>query len=296
MVSPAVSTRDHLILQGIVLIWGVTSVLGKNISLEPQALVIWRTGMATVALGLWLLAAGRKVAFGLWERRALLNGCLIGLHWYLFFLAPRLGNVSVALTGLATSALWVSLLEPLVTKGRRLHLRECLLALAVTAGVALVAQSDDVPLPCLATGIAAAAVAALFSVFNASIAQKLPAVTMTFYEMSSATAFCTLLTFATLPPMAGQTWLPVASDWLPLVTLSLVCTVFAFSVCVWLQQRVPPFTIGLAANLEPVYGMAIAALVFGSSEFMGLRFYTGAAVIIGCLAFHTIASRSRGRQ
>jgi drug/metabolite transporter (DMT)-like permease len=288
-----VTARDHLILQGIVIVWGITAVLGKLISLAPQVLVTWRTGIAAAVLGLWLLTNRRHATGGVWARRALLNGFLIGLHWYLFFLSIRLGNVSVAITGLATCALWVALFEPPLVRGRRLHLRECVLALAVTGGVALVGGSDNVPLACLFTGIAAAAVAGLFSIFNARIVRHLPAFTMTFYEMVSATAFCAVLGLLTLRPATVNSWLPAASDWLPLLTLSLLCTVGAFSVCVWLQRRVPAFTIGLAANIEPVYGMVIAAAVFGAGEVMNLRFYAGAAIIIGCVIIHTLAGSGR---
>lgn len=287
---PSVSARDHLILQGIILIWGITSVLGKMITLPPETLVVWRTGMAAMALGLWFLVRRRRFGFGMWERRALLNGCLIGLHWYLFFLAARLGNVSTMLTGIATMALWVALLEPLVVRDRRLHLSECLLALAVTGGVALVAGSGEVSLPCLFTGVLAAAVAALFSIFNARIVRHVPALTMTLCQMITAAIFCGTLSLITIGT-AAEKWLPAARDWLPLLTLSLLCTVVAFSVCVWLQRRVPAFTIGIASNLEPVYGMILAAMVFGSSEVMGPAFYAGAGIIIGCVVVHTAASR-----
>jgi drug/metabolite transporter (DMT)-like permease len=279
-----VSARDHIILQGIVLLWGLTAVLGKMITLPPETLVVWRTGIAAAALILWFLVRGKRPAFGLWERRALANGTLIGLHWYLFFLAARVGNVSTMLTGIATLALWVALLEPLIIKDRRLHFSECLLALAVTGGVALVAGSDDVSLPCLGLGVLAAAVAAVFSIFNARIVRHVPAITMTLYEMVSASLFCAVLSVAT---GGADRWLPALSDWVPLLTLALLCTVCAFSVCVWLQRRVPPFTIGIAGNLEPIYGMILAAAVFGSSEVMGLRFYAGAAIIIGCVVWHT---------
>jgi drug/metabolite transporter (DMT)-like permease len=286
-----VSARDHLILQFVVLIWGFTSVLGKMITLPPPTLVVWRTGLAAAALGAWFLARRKRLAFGLWERRALANGCLIGLHWYLFFLAVRLGNVSTMLTGIATLALWVALLEPLVVKDRRLHLSECLLALAVTAGVAVVAGSGDVSLPCLFTGVLAAAVAALFSIFNARIVRHVPAVTMTFWELVAAALFCTALSFVWTGPEGPLNWMPAPSDWAPLLTLALLCTVVAFSVCVWLQRRVPAFTVGIASNLEPIYGMALAAAVFPGSEVMGVRFYIGAAIIVGCVAWHAAAFR-----
>lgn len=287
---PPVSARDHLILQGIILIWGVTSVLGKMITLPPETLVVWRTGMAAGALGLWFLVRGWRVRFGMWERRALLNGCLIGLHWYLFFLAARLGNVSTMLTGIATMALWVALLEPLVVKDRRFHLSECLLALVVTGGVALVAGSGEVSLPCLFTGVLAAAVAALFSICNARIVRHVPALTMTLCQMVTAAVFCGTLSLITIGTDAEK-WLPATSDWLPLLALSLLCTVVAFSVCVWLQRRVPAFTIGIASNLEPVYGILLATAVWPATEVMGWRFYAGAAIIIGCVAIHAMGSR-----
>ena len=106
--------------------------------------------------------------------------------------------------------------------------------------------------------------------------------------MISAALFCTVLALTLSRPAQ---WLPAPADWPPLLTLALLCTAGAFSVCVWLQRRVPAFTIGIAGNLEPVYGMILAALVFGSAEVMGPSFYAGAAIIIGCVIFHAAAGR-----
>lgn len=287
--APPATVRDHLLLQLVVLVWGFTAVLGKLITLPVETMVVWRTGLAAAALGAWFLVRRQRVAFGKWERRALANGCLIGLHWFLFFLGVRVGNVSTLLVGVSTLALWVALLEPLVVKDRRLHASECVLALVVAGGVALVAADGEVSLACLGLGVLAGLVAAVFSIFNARIVRHVPSLTMTFWEMVSACAFCAVLSVST---GASNRWLPAPGDWLPLLSLSLVCTVFAFSACVWLQRRVPPFTIGIAANLEPVYGMALAALVFGADEVMGLRFYAGAAVIIGCVIWHTVMARA----
>ena len=163
----------------------------------------------------------------------------------------------------------------------------------VTGGVALVAGGEEVSLPCLLTGVLAAAVAALFSIFNARIVRHVPALTMTFYEMISAALFCALLASVTAQPAQ---WMPAAADWWPLLALALPCTVGAFSICIWLQKRVSAFTIGIASNLEPIYGMALAAAVFGSSEVMGPAFYAGVAVIIGCVVLHSAASRRRNDE
>lgn len=288
---------DHLLLQGIIVLWGFTAVLGKLIAMESLPLVAWRTGMAAVALAL-MMGWGKLRRFGtrldVWQ--ALGTGCLIGFHWYLFFLAGRLGNVSTGLAGAATAALWVALLEPLVVRGRRVHVGECVLALVVAAGVAVITGSEGVSLPSFFTGVAAAAVAALFSICNGRLVRRLPAIPLTCLELAAASGFTAVLALMTVRPLSVATLVPSEGDWVPLLVLSLVCTVFAFSACVWLQQRISAFTVGLAGNLEPVYGMLLALAVFGSSEQMGPRFYAGAAVIIGCVAVHALGGMRRGGE
>jgi drug/metabolite transporter (DMT)-like permease len=39
------------------------------------------------------------------------------------------------------------------------------------------------------------------------------------------------------------------------------------------------FSMNVIYNLEPVYGILLAMLIFGRSEFMSIGFYLGAAVI-----------------
>lgn len=72
------------------------------------------------------------------------------------------------------------------------------------------------------------------------------------------------------------------------------CLLPAYSACVWLQRRVSAFSLGMAGNLEPVYGIALATLVFGAAEAQPLRFYRGSGVIIGCVLGHTfLTSRQK---
>ena len=77
--------------------------------------------------------------------------------------------------------------------------------------------------------------------------------------------------------------------------LALVCTVFAYSACVWVQRRVSAFSVGMVSNLEPVYGMALAPMVFGAVEHQPVQFYIGAAVIISCVAVHTLLANRTPR-
>ncbi|MEJ7659508.1 MAG: hypothetical protein WKG07_07745 [Hymenobacter sp.] len=68
-------------------------------------------------------------------------GALVAAHWITFFLAARLSSVSVCLAGLATLALWTSLLEPLLL-WRRVRPYEVGLGLLAMLGLYLISQAE----------------------------------------------------------------------------------------------------------------------------------------------------------
>ncbi|MES2705938.1 MAG: DMT family transporter [Verrucomicrobiota bacterium] len=287
---PRARPGDYALLHVIVLAWGLTAILGRLISLTPVVIVVWRTGIAALAMLAIVLA--RRLPWP--SRRELLpilgGGALIGSHWVLFFLSGRVGSVTVGLAGLSTLALWVALLEPLVIRGRRWSWAEGLLATGVMGGMLLLDFSDHG----LLIGVAAAALAAGLSILNAGLVRRHPVMVISCIEMGTACVVCTAAALL-MPPAGGLVWRPLPGDWLWLLTLAIVCTVFAFSACVWVQKRVSAFSVGMASNLEPVYGMVLAPLVFGAAENQPLKFYLGAAVIIGFVVLHTVLSSRRPR-
>lgn len=305
---PRPGIRDYLMLHFIVLIWGITAILGKLITLEPGVLTAWRTGLA--ALTLFLILAVRGEQWPAWRDAGamLATGLLIGFHWFLFFLSGRQGTVSGTLAGASTLALWVALLEPLLIRGRRWSWAEAGLAAGVSCGVVLLLVRVDPASGSLTVGdgkpfsgnglftaIWAAGVAALFSIINARLIRRHSALVITAYEMTGACAICTIGSWL-LTPAGGVAWWPTPSDWVWLLALALVCTVFAYAACVEVQRRVSTFSLGMASNLEPVYGMVFAPLVFGAVEHQSLLFYLGTAVIIGCVVVHTMAARTEVKQ
>ncbi|GHB32604.1 hypothetical protein GCM10008106_11790 [Mongoliitalea lutea] len=69
-------------------------------------------------------------------------------------------------------------------------------------------------------------------------------------------------------------------DWLWLALLSGVCTVYAFSVSVELMRRISAFAVNLTVNLEPMYGIILAVIIFGEKEQMTGGFYLGTLIIL----------------
>jgi len=54
-----------------------------------------------------------------------------------------------------------------------------------------------------------------------------------------------------------------------------------------------PFTTTVAINLEPIYSIILAVLIFGEEEIMGVQFYIGASIIIGAVILNTIVKRKK---
>lgn len=286
--------KDYLKLHFIVLLWGFTAILGKLLTVPPVELVFWRTGLASAGLAMLLL--GKKIEWRIPNGqvvRLLAVGALVATHWITFFLAARLSSVSVCLAGLATLALWTSLLEPLLL-WRRVRGYEVGLGLITMVGLYLVSQAEFDQLLGLGVAVISAGISALFSVLNAKLIKTHPPLRLTFYEMLGA-----CLSIALFFPIYSRYFtqgrgLQLAwhgYDWLWLGLLAGVCTVYAFSTSVELMKRISPFAVNLTINLEPVYGIALAVLVFGSRERMATGFYLGTLLIVFSVLIHPLVAR-----
>jgi drug/metabolite transporter (DMT)-like permease len=61
------------------------------------------------------------------------------------------------------------------------------------------------------------------------------------------------------------------------------------------MKRVSAFTANLAINLEPVYGIVLAALIFNEHDQLTPGFYIGAALILSCVLIHAYI-KTRAKQ
>lgn len=262
-----------------VLLWGFTAILGKLISLPALALVWWRMALVTSALlllprvwrGLRALSARLLLAYaGI--------GVLVSLHWLTFYGAIKLANASVAVSCIALAPVFMSLLEPRIT-GRAFVPRELWLGAAVVPGVALVV--GGVP-PGMGVGIAVGTLSALlvavFGAFNKRLVERADPLTVTCVELGAGTAFLSLL----LPLLGsdGMFALPSPHDASLLLILALACTLLPFVLSLVALRHLSAYSAQLAVNLEPIYAIALAALLLGEQRELSATFYVGVAVIV----------------
>lgn len=282
------SGRAQLWLHVTVFIWGFTAILGKLISLNAMALVWYRQGLAAVMLALWLLVRRRPMRLPWRDARTLIGvGALVCLHWVCFYATIKLAGVAVAVVCLSACGFFVSLVEPLVFS-RRFRWREAALGLLVIGGVVLLTggAANAEPLG-IAIGIASALFSAVFSTLNGRLVQRFEVGSMALWELGAATGWLTV-GLLVVPSQFVAPALVSSEDWLWLALLSGVCTVAPWLVSLRVMRSLSPFTAALALNLEPVYSLLLAYLLFPHTERLTAPFYAGTAVLVAVVAGHAV--------
>ncbi|MCU0356939.1 MAG: DMT family transporter [Cyclobacteriaceae bacterium] len=288
------TTGDYLKLHFIVFLWGFTAILGLLISIPAVEMVLYRTLLAAIGMAVVIYWKKGNLHVDNSERlKLLLIGIIVSFHWLAFFGSGRVANASVSLVGFATNSLWAALLEPLMNR-KRIKAFELVLGLVVIAGLYVIFSFDFQYKLGLALGVAAGFSAALFAVLNARMVRRVDAYTITFYEMTGA-FIGTALVLPAFQYFFNQgdpvNLIPSAMDWLYLAALSWICTVYAFSTGVKLMKKLSVFFIQLTLNLEPVYGIIMALMIFGNREKMTSNFYIGTAIIIGAVLLYPSLKR-----
>lgn len=274
--------KDYLMLHFIVAIWSITAILGILISIASIELVFYRTLIASAMLGLIFLWKKTSIRVSKSELIKIIGtGFLISIHWILFFWAARVSTASVCLAGMATTSLWTAFLEPIINK-KKIKGFEVFLGLLVISGIYVIFRFEWGYWLGLSMAIGAALMGALFSVINGRLTKRHSPYVLTFYEMLGACffAFMMLPVYAFFFAENGLQLIPAPMDWLWLLILSGICTVYAFSVSVELMRRITAFAVNLTVNLEPVYGIILAVLILGEREKMTPGFYYGTVIIL----------------
>ena len=276
----------------LVALLATTAILGRMISLSAPGLVAWRTLLAAPGglLLAWLVFRRPVLPpLGQWLK-VLGVGVIVGLHWMCFFGSIKLANVSICLAGMATVSFFTAFTEPLMER-RRVRPLEVLLGLLVLLGIVLIAGFERGRLPGLAVALLGAMLAAVFPVFNQHLVRRegMDPLVMVGWEMVGAWLACMVL----LPVLDGPgayaalfAWQGL--DWLWLLLLAWVCTVFAHAFHIHLLRHLSAYTGNLAMNFEPVYGIVAAAWLFGEHHVLHPGFYAGASAILVANILHPL--------
>jgi drug/metabolite transporter (DMT)-like permease len=284
-------TKAWLQIHLCVALWGFTAILGKLITLPALPLVWWRMAMVSAALAVAPAVWG---GIGRIDRRHIAAfvgvGGLLAAHWVTFYGSIKLANASVAATCMALCPVFLAAIEPAVAR-RAFSLTELALGVFALAGVALVVGGIPERMHLgLAVGALSALLAALFTAINKRLIAHAGPLTMTALEIGSGWILLTLVVPWTAAGTRVFTW-PGRHDVVLLIVLSLACTLVPFALSLVALRHISAFGSMLAVNLEPVYAIVLAVILFGEQHDLTQKFYVGVAIIVGAVVAYPVVLR-----
>jgi drug/metabolite transporter (DMT)-like permease len=281
------NTKSYLHLHLIVFIWGFTAILGALITLDALPLVWFRMLFAVGFIAVYIYY--KKLPLRI-SKKAFLQfifaGLLIALHWFTFFKAIKVSNISVTLACLSTGAFFASLLEPILY-GKKIVWYEVSLGIIVIFGLYIIFNVEVNYWEGIVIALISAFLSALFAVINSKFVKTHDATVISFYELAGGVFFFSIfLLFGN--SFSADFFQLSTKDFLYLLILSSVCTAYAFIASTAVMKFLSPYTVMLTINLEPIYGIILAVLVFKDKEQMSFEFYVGALIILFTVILNVI--------
>jgi drug/metabolite transporter (DMT)-like permease len=282
--------KAYLQMHIAIVLWGFTAILGKLISLDEGLLVWYRMLFSTVAMAVFLAVQKKqwKLPQGQFMPITLI-GLVITLHWITFYGAIKASNVSIAISCFSSVALFTAVMDPLL-KGKRPKASELLLGLAVIAGIYIIFTGQKFYFKGIVLSVISAFLASLFTILNKRISNKIDPAVITFYELGTGFLLLTILLPAWMSYNASSFSMPDVRDLQYILILSIFCTTVAFTLSLHALQKIDAFTMNLSVNLEPLYSIILAFLIFKEHELLTTQFYIGSALILSAVVIHGIAT------
>lgn len=272
---------------------GFTGVLGKLITLNEGLLVWWR--LLLTAATMWILfSLTKKLQKVSWRTALELSGVgfLAAMHWVTFYGSIKTANVSVALVCFSSVGFFTSLTEPLLEK-KPVDLKEVLLGLLVMTGITIIFHFDARYKAGIILGVICALLLAFSMVLLRRYLKKLNSETVLTYQLSGGFLWLSLLLPFYLHYFPGNL-LPGWSDLGWLLFLAWFCSVWAFTLTGNALKKLSAYTVNLSFNLEPLYGIILAFVLYNEQQELGLSFLTGSSLIMLSVLIHTWLVWKRG--
>ncbi|QCX39463.1 EamA family transporter [Aureibaculum algae] len=272
-------TKNYFHLHFIIFIWGFTAILGALISIDAIPLVWFRVTLATLFLYAFIRLKKVKiqVPFSV-LLRYIFGGVLIAIHWITFFYAIKIATISIALAAMSTGALFVTLIQWVVFK-KKLIPYELLFSLLAIVGLVVIFNAEGQYFIGILIALLSSFLSACFSILNSNLIKNNSATVISFYELFFASIFIGIVLLIN-GTVDSHFFVLSSTDWLYLLLLASVCTAYAFAASNQVLKSVSPFTMMLSINLEPIYGIILAIIIFREKEIMTTNFYYGALLIL----------------
>lgn len=283
--------KTFVILHIAVLLAGFTGVFGRLISLNEYLLTWYRTGFSFLFLLIYVLTKKTNFKYPLADIWSMAKaGLLIAFHWVFFYASIKYSNVSVGVVCYCLTSFFTALAGPFVNK-KRFNWVELFLSAVTLVGVGLIFHFDTSFRTGIILGVFSSFLASLYTLFNERLVKKYDVAVINLYQMLSGSIGLTLVLPAFLYFFPVKTLVPGSMDLFYLILLSLFCTVLLYVLVAQVLKKLSAFSVNLTFNLEPVYSIVLAIVMFHESRQLNISFYGGLALVMISVLLQAILNR-----
>lgn len=265
-----------------ILIAGFTGIFGKLITLNEGLLVWYRLLITTIVLFI-ILKITKKLQQV--SKKDIIKigsvGLILALHWIFFYASIKASNVSIGVVCFSMTGFFTAIFEPLIFR-RRISIQELIFSIVALCGIALIFHFDMRYRIGILLGTISSMFAALFVISNKYVGSttNYSSTTTLFYQMLGGFVSLSLLMPAYLYLFPSATLTPDGLNILYLLLFSICCTIGLYLLQIEALKSISAFTLNLSYNLEPVYSIILAMIIFGEAKDLGASFYIGLSLII----------------
>jgi drug/metabolite transporter (DMT)-like permease len=271
--------RSLVQLHLFVFLAGLTAPIGNLIQLNGLVLVFYRMLLTFIALVPIYLMHRQHNSVNLKDKfKLMMIGILIAIHWVCFYGSIKLANVSIALVCISSIGLFTAVLEPIMLKTKWVW-TDLLIGLLSLIGIFFIFQFDIQFRTGILVGLISSFFASVFTIINKKMTVRYTTQTIQTFEMFGGFGFLTFVIIVLNTYQQTPFIIPTKTDWFWLIILALVCTVWANHLMLNALKRISAFTMNVTLNLEPVYGIIIAVILFQEQKQMGKGFFIGISLI-----------------
>lgn len=269
---------------------GFTGIFGKLISLNEVALVWYRVLFSTLILLLGFKILKIKRLDSLKDKIVIVQvGSLLMLHWIFFYASIKYANVSVGVICYCLTSFFTAIFAPIINK-KRFNYEQLFLSLLTIVGISLIFHFDASYQLGIILGVISSSFSALYTIYNERIVLKYDSKIINYYQLGGGTILLGILMpfyYLVFPQLV---YIPSLMDVVYLILFSIFCTIGLYILFAEALKNLSAFTVNLTFNLEPIYAIGLAFLIFDEAKEVNASFYWGLALVLLSVVLQAIFS------
>jgi len=273
-----------------VILAGFTGIFGKLISLNEVALVWYRVLFSTLILLLGFKILKIKRLDSLKDKIVIVQvGSLLMLHWIFFYASIKYANVSVGVICYCLTSFFTAIFAPIINK-KRFNYEQLFLSLLTIVGISLIFHFDASYQLGIILGVISSSFSALYTIYNERIVLKYDSKIINYYQLGGGTILLGILMpfyYLIFPQLV---YIPSLTDVVYLILFSIFCTIGLYILFAEALKNLSAFTVNLTFNLEPIYAIGLAFLIFDEAKEVNASFYWGLALVLLSVVLQAIFS------